>query len=111
MSADTCGAVLKQKLSNFVGWMQELGVQVENTASLHSMPEALVMAAVQETLLEHKEIVKSRQLDTLCNAVNASGDKDLLAAMDAFKSKADSLTEEQLDKFWRYMDLFVLLVE
>lgn len=110
----TTGEMLRQKLCNFIGWLQSLDVPVDDT-TLHSLPDTLIVVAVQDTLLEHKELVAQRDLDNLLRVIPTDTDASIQKAVSAFHARqqhADTrLSAEALDKFWRYLDLFILLVE
>ena len=110
----TTGEMLRIKISNFIGWLQSLDVPVDDT-TIHALPETLIVAAVQDTLLEHKELVAQRDLDNLLRVIPKDTDASIQKAVAAFHERqqhADTrLSDQSLDKFWRYLELFILLVE
>ena len=107
----TCGALLKTKLINFIVWLKSLGLDTGSTLEdIRNTNEVLVVAAVQEALWEQKAIVAQRDLSALCLAMQSDTD-DFRRVIEGFKSASRTWSDEEMTKFWRYIDLFVLLVE
>ena len=105
----TAGQMLKSKLVNFAAWLREHQIVID--ADISKMPETVLVAAVQDSLLEHKEHVHRRNLDALLKAVrsHAVTVQHLNQAILQFE-KAELSADDQ-DKFWRYLELFIMLVE
>ena len=105
----TAGQMLKSKLVNFAAWLQQHQIIID--ADISTMPETVLVAAVQDSLLEHKEHVHGRDLDALLTAVrsHAVTVQHLNQAILQFEKANLSVAEQ--DKFWRYLELFIMLVE
>ena len=99
----TVGQLTKQKVHNFVEYCKtnlDLPHEViEQLTRLDNMGEVALLAAFKSELLPHKQADTDRDENALCFA--NLGLQDCMS----------SATEEQREKVWQYLNLFVEIAE
>ena len=99
----TVGQLTKQKVHNFVEYCKtnlDLPQEVvDQLTRLDNMGEVALLAAFKGELLPHKQAILNRDEHALCFAN--------LGLQDCM----NSATEEQREKVWQYLNLFVEIAE